>query len=182
MLTVSARAVKERGSKWQIVAIDFFRRRKKRDFAPLAHGTLEEYFAAHDFNRVPADAHVNYPVIGPLAIANFAIQRSTDKNPAGPMHLHALLDEDAFFGFRYAVRHHPGRGTTRGRARCRVLAIVEEHAGMQPGFAIHGFAGDKIKKLTRSFGEILGGAVQVDLQVLNYGERLQRRHGEWNAG
>jgi len=94
MLTAGDTRCKVASKQMAGFGLDFFRHRQKRYFAPIANGTLEEYFAAHDFNRVPSDAHVNYPVI-----AELAIERCADKNPAGPLHLDTLLDEDAFIGF-----------------------------------------------------------------------------------
>src|SRR5580704_5535489 len=105
MLTVRDATVKCHRSKWQILAIDFLRPCERHDSAPLAARSLEENFAAQNFNRVPADAHVNYPVIA---------ARGPHKNPAGPVHLDALFNKHSFVGFGYAVRHHPSRGAAGG--------------------------------------------------------------------
>src|ERR1700733_6805672 len=152
MLIAVGRTVKWRRRKWEVLAIDFLRGCERPHAAPLAGGRLEENFAAHDFNRVAADTHVNYPV---MAV------RGAHKNPAGPLHLHTLFNENALIGLGDAMGHHPGGGTTRGGAGRRVLAVVERHAGVQAGLAIDGLAGYEIKRLARGLGEILGGTVEI---------------------
>src|SRR3984957_7552087 len=106
----------------------------------LALSRLQKKFSAHDFNRVAADAHVNYAVIA---------ARGPNKNAARPLHLNPLFDEHALVGPRYAVRHHPGRSATSRRARRRILAVIERHTSVQSRLRIHRLAGDEIKKLPR---------------------------------
>jgi hypothetical protein len=157
MLTTKVSTVKYRRSKWQGVAIDILQGCEEHDFATLACGRLEEDFAAHYFNRRSSDANVYYAVID---------ARGTNKNPAGPLHLHALFNQDAFIAFGYPVTDHPGCGTTGSGAGRRIFAVVKEHAGVKPGFAIKSFAADEIKKFARSLSEIFRRAVEIDPQIL----------------
>jgi hypothetical protein len=63
----------------------------------------KENFAAHDLNRLPTDAYVNYTVIA---------LRGANEDPAGALHFDTLFNEDTFIRLGDAMCHHPGHGTT----------------------------------------------------------------------
>jgi hypothetical protein len=94
---------------------------------------------AHDLDNVASDANVDDSVSG---------FRGTHKNPAGTHHLEALLDQNAFFGMSDTMGDHPGGGAPGRRPGSRVFSVVEEHARVQTGRGIHGFARDKVEELS----------------------------------
>src|SRR5579864_6384945 len=127
----------------------------------LARQELEKNFAAQNFDGGASNADVNYPVI---------LLRRADKNAAGPLHLDALFDEHALVGSGDTMGDHPCRRATCGGPSCGILAVVEEHTGMQTGCGIDGSTGDEVEKLSTRFLQIFCGPLNVDANLLNHGQ------------
>src|SRR5271168_2453929 len=131
---VSVSSVEANGNFWPLT---FFNRSRDATFPCLRMVDSEKNFAAHDFNRMPAHTHVNYAVIGAVVtevVTVVVAVRRAHKNAAGAPHLHTLFNQDTFLRLGHAMRYHPGRSTPCGRTRCGVLAVIEQHARVQPGF------------------------------------------------
>jgi hypothetical protein len=111
-------------------------------FRQLASSALEKNFAAHNFDCVPSNAYVNYAVI---------VTRCSNKNPARPLHFDSLLNQHALVGFGHSVRYHPCRRASRRRPRSRVLSSVKQHASVQTGRGIDGFASHEVQKFPSVF-------------------------------
>src|ERR1700722_387321 len=120
-------------------------------FPQLASRVSEENFTAHDFDRIAADAHVNYTVIAKIILA-----RGSHKNPVWTVHFDALLNEYALLRFSHSMRPHPRSRASRRRPRSRVLTVVKEHSGVQAGRRIDGFTGHEVEKLPACFRQVFG--------------------------
>src|SRR5690349_5385673 len=114
---------------------------------------LKEKFSAQNFNNISTDAYINHSVI---------VSRGTNKNPAGTLHLDALLDQHPFVALRHAMTDHPSRCAAGSRASGGILAVVELHAGMQPGRRINRLACDAIEEFSAGLTEIFAGLLLVD--------------------
>ena len=68
-----------------------------------------------------------------------------EKYAAGTVHFEALLDQDLLIAGRNGVRDHPGGAASGGGPGGRIFSVVKEHAGVEAGFGIDGFAANKIK-------------------------------------
>jgi len=97
----------------------------------------EEEFSAQNFNNISTDPYINHSVI---------VSRGTNKNPAGPLHLDALLDHDTLIGPRNSMLNHPPGAATRCRASGRILSIVEKHARVNSRRRVNSLASNAEKK------------------------------------
>src|ERR1035438_7006081 len=83
----------------------------------------------------------------------------------------------------YTVPHCPSGTTSRGRSGGRILAVVEDHARVQRGIRIQGFAAHEIEKGgTADAREIRRHLVPTDVQLLQRNQRAERDHGERHTG
>src|ERR1700722_6799164 len=128
----------------------------------------EENFTTHYFDRVTSNANVNYPVIA---------TRSADKNSARPLHLYALLDQDALVRVGHSVCYHPRSSASRRRPRSRIFSVLEDHSRVQAGRWIDRFTGHEIQEFSARFIQVVADLAQLDPQVLNHRQRFQRSYG-----
>jgi hypothetical protein len=93
----------------------------------------EEEFSAQNFNNISTDPYINHSVI---------VSGGTNKNPAGPHHLDALLDHDTLFGPRNSMLNHPCGAATRCRTGGGVLSIVKKHPRVNACRGVNSLAGN----------------------------------------
>src|SRR5208282_2057380 len=137
----------------------------------------ERDFTTENFYTISTDTHIDHLVILPIVLLCGA-----NKNAAGTMHFEPLLDQDLLIARSNAVRNHPGGAASGGRSSGRIFSVVKNHAGVEAGFGIDGFAANKIEESPSAAREIFGSAVEIEAEVLQRLQRTQRGDGERHAG
>src|SRR5437660_9534585 len=87
-----------------------------------------------------------------------------NKNPAGTLHLDALFDQNTFVRLGHSMLHHPRCGTAGSRTGCRIFAIIEEHARMQPGGWVNRLAGRAKEELSTRGAKKFRSTLLINLQ------------------
>src|SRR5256885_9029881 len=108
-------AVKCRRCQWQISPIEFFLGLCSACvFSAVERENSKENFAAQHLDRISTDTHINHSITD---------ARGAHENPAGSVHLDALLDKNALVRISNLMRDHPCRCASRRRPGGRVLAV-----------------------------------------------------------
>src|SRR5229473_8330024 len=128
----------------------------------------ERDFSAENLHTISTDTHIDDFVIT-LGGAN--------KNAAGTVHFQALLDQNPFIAGNHAVRNHPGGAASGGGTGGRIVSVVKDHAGVEAGFRVNGFAANKVKELAAARREIFAATVDIEAEVLQRLQRTQRNDG-----
>src|SRR6266446_1846816 len=133
----------------------------------------ERDFRAENLHTISTDTHIDDFVIA-LCGAN--------KNAAGTVHFQALLDQNPLIAGNYTVCHHPGGAASGGGPGGWIVSVVKDHAGVEAGFRVDGFAANKIKELAAAQREIFAAAVYIEAEILQRLQRTQRHDGERHTG
>src|SRR5712692_3199028 len=133
----------------------------------------ERSFSAENLHTISTDTHIDDFVIT-LGGAN--------KNAAGTVHFQALLDQNPLLAGNHAVRHHPGGAASGGGPGGRIVSVVKDHAGVEAGFRVDGFAANKVEELPAAQREIFAATVDIEAEALQRLQRTQRSDGERNTG
>jgi hypothetical protein len=107
-------------------------------------------FTAQNFYTISTDTHIDHLVI--------VLAFGAHKNATGTVHFEALLDQNLLLARRHAMGDHPGGAASGGRTGGGIVAVVKNHAGVEAGFGIDGFAANEVKELSAERCEIFGAA------------------------
>ena len=134
-------------------------------------------FTAENFHTISTDTHIDDMVILPIIQPGGA-----NENATGTVHFQALLDQNLLLAGSNAVRDHPRGTASGGGSGGGIVSVVKNHASVEAGLGIDGFAANKVKEFSATRREIFGGAVEIEAQLLQRRQRAQRDNGKRNAG
>lgn len=125
---------------------------------------------AENFYTISTDTHIDDMVIVAVFLRNIrgcgGLQGGANKNIAGAVYFSSLLDENLLVARGEAVSNHPGGTASGSGTGCGIVSAIKNHAGVEAGFGVEGFAGDEVEKLSAGAREIFGSSFEVELEVL----------------
>ena len=122
----------------------------------------ERDLAAKNFYTISTDTHIDH-----IVILTIFFSAGAHKNAAGTVHFETLLDHHLLLALSNAMRDHPGGAAPRRRSGRRIVAVIKNHAGVDPGFRVDRFAADKVKKLPAGTDEIFARGIEIKAEFLN---------------